>query len=557
MHASAAGSLFARVYAGPHGRRPVHDAPSPTRTRTSSARGSSPGKGLYDVDAFRASVDGRVPENALLSHDLFEGLHARTALVSDVEVVDDYPARTSSRTRAGSTAGCAATGRSSRGSSRVVPTRHGFAKNRLPLISQWKILDNLRRSLVAPALLALLRRGVDGPPRRPARLHARRPRGRGVPARRLPPAVPRGSPATTSRCASTCAASSRSSRPPLAQAFLTLVLLPYHAWETVHAIGLTLVRLVVTERRLLDWETAAAQATQTAGSPLGRRRARSSWRWSRAPSRPRRSCRDVTLRPSALPLAAAVPRPLDAGAAPGLLAQPPRAVPPAGAHGRGPRAAAGRSRADVEVLRDARRAGGPRPPARTTSRRRRSPAVAHRTSPTNIGMALLSTLAAHDLGLQPRGRDAREARADARDRGEARAPRGPPPQLVRHADARAARAALRLDGRQRQPRRRARRARARAAARSRGENAALAPRLVDARPPRAAAFADGMRFGFLLHRRAAALLHRVPAGRREGPGRLDFAPTTSSPPRRASRASSRSPRATCRRATGSTSGGSS
>ena len=49
------------------------------------------GKGLYDVDAFMAALEDRAPDNALLSHDLFEGLWARTALVSDVEVVDDYP----------------------------------------------------------------------------------------------------------------------------------------------------------------------------------------------------------------------------------------------------------------------------------------------------------------------------------------------------------------------------------------------------------------------------------------------------------------------------------
>lgn len=50
-----------------------------------------------------------------------------------------------------------------------------------------------------------------------------------------------------------------------AQALLTLVFLPYHAWEMVHAIGLTLVRLVVTQRRLLDWETAATQAARATG----------------------------------------------------------------------------------------------------------------------------------------------------------------------------------------------------------------------------------------------------------------------------------------------------
>ena len=46
---------------------------------------------LYDVDAYSESLEGRAPEDTLLSHDLFEGLYARTALVTDVEVVDDYP----------------------------------------------------------------------------------------------------------------------------------------------------------------------------------------------------------------------------------------------------------------------------------------------------------------------------------------------------------------------------------------------------------------------------------------------------------------------------------
>ena len=116
------------------------------------------GKGLYDVDAFRESVDGRAPENALLSHDLFEGLHARTALASDVELVDDYPANVLAHARRQH--------RWVRGAWQIllwlfpmVPSQKGFAKNTLPLISQWKILDNLRRSLVSPSLLAMLAGG--------------------------------------------------------------------------------------------------------------------------------------------------------------------------------------------------------------------------------------------------------------------------------------------------------------------------------------------------------------------------------------------------------------
>ena len=88
--ASAAGSLFARLYAGHTGVDPYTTAVSDTY-QDLFGEGIFTGKGLYDVDAFIAALEGRVPENALLSHDLFEGLYARTALVTDVEVVDDYP----------------------------------------------------------------------------------------------------------------------------------------------------------------------------------------------------------------------------------------------------------------------------------------------------------------------------------------------------------------------------------------------------------------------------------------------------------------------------------
>src|SRR3972149_1552307 len=88
--ASAAGSLFALLYAGHTGVDPYTTAVSDTY-QDLFGEGIFTGKGLYDVDAFVDSLEGRVPDNALLSHDLFEGLYARTALVTDVEVVDDYP----------------------------------------------------------------------------------------------------------------------------------------------------------------------------------------------------------------------------------------------------------------------------------------------------------------------------------------------------------------------------------------------------------------------------------------------------------------------------------
>ena len=152
--ASAAGSLFARLYAGHTGVDPYTTAVSDTY-QDLFAEGIFTGKGLYDVDAFVAALEGRVPENALLSHDLFEGLYARTALVTDVEVVDDYPASVLAHARRQH--------RWVRGDWQIlwwlfpfVPTRSGLRRNRLPLISRWKILDNLRRSLMAPATVALL-----------------------------------------------------------------------------------------------------------------------------------------------------------------------------------------------------------------------------------------------------------------------------------------------------------------------------------------------------------------------------------------------------------------
>src|SRR5690606_12081257 len=96
-----------------------------------------------------------VPDNTLLSHDLFEGLHARVALVSDVELVDEYPSSVLAHARREH--------RWVRGDWQIlfwlfpfIPSRRGLTRNTLPIISRWKILDNLRRSLVSPTLLAML-----------------------------------------------------------------------------------------------------------------------------------------------------------------------------------------------------------------------------------------------------------------------------------------------------------------------------------------------------------------------------------------------------------------
>ncbi len=113
------------------------------------------GKGIYEIDPFRETLQQRFPENALLSHDLIEGAYARVALVSDIELIDDYPSHFSAYSRRKH--------RWVRGDWQIlrwlwsaVPDYHGrIIANPLTLISRWKIFDNLRRSLIEPVTLAL------------------------------------------------------------------------------------------------------------------------------------------------------------------------------------------------------------------------------------------------------------------------------------------------------------------------------------------------------------------------------------------------------------------
>ena len=396
--ASAAGSLFARVYAGHTGVDPYTTAVSDTY-QDLFGEGVFTGKGLYDVDAFRAAVDGRVPENALLSHDLFEGLHARTALVSDVEVVDDYPANLLAHARRQHRwvrgdwqilALASAHGPDFEGLREEPPAAHQPVEDpRQPAAEP--------RGAVAPRSL---RGRLDHPAREPARVD---PGGLSVVSFPLVISLfhllkrpPAHEPARVHLRGLLEELSTAS-----AQAFLTLVFLPYHAWEMVHAIALTLVRLVITQRRLLDWETAAAQAARAAGllrdgSPLvpggdgrepdRRRRSRGSHRRGASRRAPPRRCRSRALWAIAPLLAYWLSQP----AAPRR-----RELSPA----------------DRELLLAVARKtwryfetlAGPEDHGLPPDNLQEEPArvVAHRTSPTNIGMGLLSTLAAHDLGFLP------------------------------------------------------------------------------------------------------------------------------------------------------------
>ncbi|MCC5860631.1 MAG: cyclic beta 1-2 glucan synthetase [Gammaproteobacteria bacterium] len=159
---SAGRSRFSRLYSGDSGIDPYTREVSDVY-QDLFGEGSFIGKGIYDVDAFRQAVSGRFPQNLILSHDLLESGHARSALVTDVELIEDYPATLTQE--------ASRRHRWIRGDwqlsgwllSRVPgPSDDGKARrvpNPLSALSRWKLLDNLRRSLVAPALLALLAGG--------------------------------------------------------------------------------------------------------------------------------------------------------------------------------------------------------------------------------------------------------------------------------------------------------------------------------------------------------------------------------------------------------------
>jgi cyclic beta-1,2-glucan synthetase len=391
---SAAGSLFARLYAGHTGVDPYTTAVSDTY-QDLFGEGIFTGKGLYDVDAFTAALEHIVPENALLSHDLFEGLHARVALVSDVELVDEYPASVLSHARRQH--------RWIRGDWQIllwllplVPSPGGLKRNTLPIIGRWKILDNLRRSLVAPTLLALLVAGwtVLPPPRWAWTLMVI-----GVAASQLLPVVARllVGPGRAQSIPVFLRNLRRDAAVALAQIFLSLTFLAFHAFDTAHAIGLTLVRLAVTRRRMLEWETAAATAARAAGL---------------AGQGLRRFVIEMISSPVIAGLVALV-----------ILGRDPQALPAAAPFlllwTVAPAVGFWLSLPSGERVRPL--SDGERDLLRRTARKTWRyfdtfiteadnwlapdnyqegdvPRLARRTSPTNIGMGLLSTMAAHDLG---------------------------------------------------------------------------------------------------------------------------------------------------------------
>ncbi|EGV19822.1 glycoside hydrolase family 94 protein [Thiocapsa marina] len=246
-------SRYARLYGEDAGIDPYTHAVSDVY-QDWFHEGSFIGKGIYDVDVFEQALTARFPENRILSHDLLEGCHARSGLVSDVQLYEDYPACYS--------ADVSRRYRWIRGDWQIarwlsprVPGLDGrLRRNPLSALSRWKLADNLRRSLVPAALTLLFVLGwtltespglwtlaVLGISLIPSLLTAL------LNGLQKPGDV---------RWPDHLAAALRTVRRQLAQALFTVACLPYEGYFSLDAMVRTLWRMRVSHRRLLEWTSS-------------------------------------------------------------------------------------------------------------------------------------------------------------------------------------------------------------------------------------------------------------------------------------------------------------
>jgi len=213
--------------------------------------GSFIGKGIYDIDIFEAALNGYLPENKILSHDLIEGCYARSGLISDVQLYEESPT--------GYRADVSRRHRWIRGDWQIarwimstVPAYDGSTRvNPLSKLSQWKIFDNLRRSMISPALTLMLLLGwtllssawfwtlaVLGIIFSPALIMS------GVDLLKKQPDV-----IWTHHLTSV----TRKAGNNLTQVLFALICLPHEAFFHTDAIVRTIWRMLVSHKRLLEW----------------------------------------------------------------------------------------------------------------------------------------------------------------------------------------------------------------------------------------------------------------------------------------------------------------
>ncbi len=391
---SALATTYSRLHTGPSGLDPYAGASSDTYQDV-FGEGSFTGKGIFEVDVFLTALEDRFPDNRLVSHDLIEGCFLRTGLASDVEVLDDFPGSYLAQ--------CARVHRWTRGDWQLLPWLGAYApgaggtryRNPLSSLHRWKIIDNLRRSL-SPLSLMLL--GVAGWLLIPgigwwwaatltlmlvfeALLHAVDslvlfPRGVGFRGA-VRPVV-------------------SELRDDLVRSFVGLAFLPHQALLLSDATMRALWRSYVSKRHLLEW-TTAAEAERLSGSDL------------RSFARAMAPAALLALLAVAVPVALVpssrlwiAPAALAWAASPLLafyisLPAHRRVVSPSAEDVRFMRRVARKTWRFFETFVTAEDHWL----APDNYQEEPKGEIAHRTSPTNMGLQLIANLTAHDLGYLP------------------------------------------------------------------------------------------------------------------------------------------------------------
>jgi len=250
---SASKSLFAFIYSGNVGLDPYTTAVSNTY-QDFFDEGIYTGKGLYDVDVFYKLLVNKFPENTILSHDLLEGNYIRAALVSDLELYDDYPSTYKSFSKRQH--------RWIRGDWQIlywlfpkVPSPEGKQKNPLGYLGRWKIFDNLRRSITPFSILIFLVLGWTIFPGGSLFWTIAAIFIFGFPLYNdLITAIFRKSPRATweiyfEKIWSDFKANSL-------QAAMSFVMLPHQAFIQLNAVFTTIWRMSVSKEKLLEWTSA-------------------------------------------------------------------------------------------------------------------------------------------------------------------------------------------------------------------------------------------------------------------------------------------------------------
>jgi hypothetical protein len=199
------------------------------------------GKGIYDVDVFNFMLKDEIPENTVLSHDLLEGSYVRAALVTDLELIDGYPAYYNSSSMR--------LHRWVRGDWQLISWL--IRKSPINAISRWKIIDNLRRSLLAPSIVILIILSLWILPHSDQWLII------ALLAIICPILFDVSEAVTVPIKGISLSGRINSGKLAVEQLFLIFCFLPYQAYLMLDAVIKTIYRLTVSRRHLLEWQTAA------------------------------------------------------------------------------------------------------------------------------------------------------------------------------------------------------------------------------------------------------------------------------------------------------------